>query len=168
MNLNRFLTFAGKVTVAHVVTYFIIGAVAYQISTKQFYEGANPIFAAFMRSQAEPGLWRHVMTWFIPAQILRGVLIAAVLYPLFNTFNSWSFGKRFLSIAGLYLVLGFWAATVAAPGTIDGMVYMRPEITAYAHLMVQWEIIIQGLALAAWVAWWMRPKVQPDTEGSKG
>ena len=45
--------------------------------------------------------------------------------------------------------------TVAAPGTIDGMIYMRPEITLYAHLLVQPEIVVQGLALCAWVAWWM-------------
>jgi hypothetical protein len=51
-------------------------------------------------------------------------------------------------IASLYLVLGFWAATVAAPGTIECMVYMRPFITPYGHLAVQPEIIGQGLALA--------------------
>jgi len=45
--------------------------------------------------------------------------------------KAWRFGKRFLFIASLYLVLGFWAATVAAPGTIEGMVYMRPLITPH-------------------------------------
>jgi hypothetical protein len=90
--------------------------------------------------------------WFLPAQILRGVLIAGVLYPLFDTLKAWSFGRRFLLLAGLYIVLGFWAATVAAPGTIEGMVYLRPFITTYVHLTVQPEIILQGLGLAALVA----------------
>jgi hypothetical protein len=49
-------------------------------------------------------------------------------------------------------VLGFWAATVAAPGTIEGMVYLRPFITTYVHLTVQPEIVLQGLGLAALVA----------------
>lgn len=155
MNLRRLSVFIGKVIVVHLVTYFIVGAVAYPLFTQQFYEGANPIFATFMRTPAEPKLWSHVMTWFVPGQILRGLLIGAVLYPLFETLKAWNFWRRFLSIAGLYLVLGFWASTVAAPGTIDGMIYMRPEITSYAHLMVQPEIIVQGLALGALLAWWM-------------
>ncbi len=155
MNFTRFLIFTGKVIVAHLVTYFILGAVAYQLFTQQFYEGANPVFATFMRTPAEPKLWSHVMTWFIPGQILRGLLIGAVLYPFFETLKSWNFWRRFLSIAGLYIVLGFWASSVAGPGTIDGVIYMRPEITSYAHLMVQPEIIIQGLALGALVAWWV-------------
>jgi hypothetical protein len=58
----------------------------------------------------------------------------------------------------LYLVLGFWASAVAAPGTIDGLIYLRPEITPYAHLMVQPEIVVQGLILGAGVARWMDGK----------
>ncbi|MFQ5772650.1 MAG: hypothetical protein ACE5HX_19090 [bacterium] len=165
--MKRFLTFAGKVMVAHVISYFFVGLIAYQLFTKQFYEGISPLFSAFMRTPSEPELWRHAMIWFIPGQVLRGGLIAAVLYPFFGTLRSWNFMRRFLSIAGLYLVLGFWAATVAAPGTIDGMIYLRPEITLYAHLMVQPEIVIQGLVLAAWLALWMAPKPRSalDTQG---
>jgi hypothetical protein len=152
MDLKRFPIFAGKVTAAHVTTYFLAGAVFYQFLTKDFYTGPNAIFAPFMRTETEPELWSHVVRWFLPAQILRGVLFAAVLYPLFDVLKTWSFAKRFLLIASLYLVFGFWAATVAAPGTIEGMVYMRPFITSYAHLAVQPEIILQGLGLAALIA----------------
>jgi len=158
MDLKRFLVFALKVIVAHVVTYFFAGALAYQLLTKQFYEGDNPIFSTFMRTPAEPDLWRQAMTWFIPGQILRGLLIAAALYPFFDTLKQWGFWRRALSIAGLYIVLGFWASAVAAPGTIDGLIYLRPEITLFAHLTVQPEIIGQGLALGLWLARWMAPK----------
>jgi len=61
-------------------------------------------------------------------------------------------------------VLGYWASAVAAPGTIDGLIYLRPEITPYAHLMVQPEIVVQGLILGAWVARWM---VRPEARASK-
>jgi hypothetical protein len=160
MDFRRFLSFATKVTVAHVVSYLVIGAAAYQLLTKSFYEGNNPVFSTFMRSPAEPELWKHVMTWFIPGQVLRGVLMAAAHYPFVDTLKGWGRGKRFLSISGLYLVLGYWASAVAAPGTIDGLIYLRPEITPYAHLMVQPEIVVQGLILGAWVARWMAP--QPE------
>jgi len=158
MDSRRFLSFAAKVTVAHVVSYFVIGAAAYALLTKSFYEGTNPVFSTFMRTPAQPELWKHAMTWFIPGQVLRGILIAAVLYPFFDALKAWGWCKRFLTISGLYLVLGFWASAVAAPGTIDGLIYLRPEITPYAHLMVQPEIVVQGLILGAWVARWMVPR----------
>jgi hypothetical protein len=152
VNIRRFTIFAGKVTAAHVVTYFLAGVLAYSLLTKQYYTGPNPLFGCFMRTEAEPELWAHVVRWFLPAQILRGLLMAAVLYPLFDTLKTWTFGKRYLLIAGLYLVLGFWGATGAAPGTIEGMVYLRPFITPEVHLTVQPEIIGQGLALAFFIA----------------
>jgi hypothetical protein len=150
--LKRFTFFGVKVIAFHVTTYFLAGMIAYPLLTRQFYVGPHPIFATFMRTEAEPELWRHAVRWFLPAQILRGILIASVLYPLFDTLKSWSFGKRFLMIASLYVVLGFWAAAVAAPGTIEGMVYLRPFITPYVHLAVQPEIVGQGLALGLLIA----------------
>jgi hypothetical protein len=150
MNFKPFFIFTSKVIFVHLVTYFIVGAIAYQLFTQQFYEGANPIFAVFMRTPSEPNLW--------------SLLIAAVLCLFFNTLKGWNFRRRFLSIASLYLVFGFWASAVAAPGTIDGAIYMRPEITAYAHLMVQPEIVIQGLALGAGIAAWMVRKPGKETQ----
>ncbi len=150
--MKRFAIFAVKVVAAQVTTYFLAGAVAYPLLTKQFYEGPNPIFAVFLRTEAEPELWRHAARWFLPAEILRGILIAAVLYPLFDMLKTWQFVKRFLFIACLYLVLGFWAATVPAPGTIEGMVFMRPFITPYVHLAVQPEMVGQALFLGLLIA----------------
>ncbi len=152
MNIKRFATFTAKVVAAHVTTYFLAGAVFYSWLTKQYYVGPNPIFATFMRTETEPELWGNVVTWFLPAQLLRGALMAVVLYPLYDVLKAWPFLKRLLYVASLYLIFGFWAATVAAPGTIEGMVYMRPFITPSVHLRVQPEIVLQGLALAVFIA----------------
>jgi hypothetical protein len=156
--VKKFLALAIKVVVAHTVTYFIVGALAYQVLTKTLYEGSDPIFARFMRTPADPDLWRPVMLWFMPAQVLRGLLMAVALYPFYDTLLAWSIRKRFLSLTGLYLIFGYWASAVAAPGTIDGLVYLRPEFTVPTHLIVQPEIILQGAALAWWVARWMGRK----------
>jgi hypothetical protein len=157
MRTRHFLTFASKVTAAHIITYFIAGAIAYPLFTKELYVGSHPIFRVFMRTEAEPELWGHATTWFLPAQFLRGFLIASALYPFFSTLINWSFRKRFLCISWLYIVLGFWAAGVASPGTIEGMVYLRPVFTPLVHLKVQPETIVQGLALGAMIALWMGP-----------
>jgi hypothetical protein len=166
MRTRPFLVFASKLTAAHIITYFIAGAIAYPLLTKDFYVGPNPIFKVFIRTEAEPELWGHVVTWFLPAQFLRGILMATALYPFLDTLMNWSFRKRFLSISGLYIVLGFWAAAVAAPGTIEGMVYMRPIFTPIVHLKVQPEVILQGLALGAIVALWMGPPLLESAHGS--
>jgi hypothetical protein len=157
MKARHFLIFASKVTAAHIITYLVAGTIAYPLFTKELYVGSNPVFKLFMRTELEPELWGHVATWFLPALILEGILIAAALYPFADTLLIWSFGKRFLSISGLYIVLGFWAAAVAAPGTIEGMVYLRPIFTPLVQLKVQPEIIVQGLALGAMVALWLGP-----------
>jgi hypothetical protein len=157
MKPRHFLVFASKVTAAHVITYLVAGTIAYPLFTKEFYVGSNPIFKLFMRTEVEPELWGHVATWFLPAQFLEGLLIAAALFPFFDTLMIWPFSKRFFSISGLYIVLGFWAATVAAPGTIEGLVYLRPMFTPLVHLKVQPEIVLQGLGLGAMVALWMGP-----------
>ena len=152
MNSKHFAMFTAKVIAAHMTTYFLAGAVFYSWLTKPYYVGPNPIFAAFMRTEAEPELWGHVVKWFLPAQVLRGALMAAVLYPLYDILQAWPFLKRLFYVASLYFVFGFWAATVAAPGTIEGLVYLRPFITPWVHLRVQPETVVQGLALALFIA----------------
>ena len=51
--MMRFPVFAIKVVAFHVTTYFLAGAVAYPLLTKQFYVGPHPVFAVFMRTEAE-------------------------------------------------------------------------------------------------------------------
>lgn len=91
--------------------------------------------------------------WFLPAQLLRGLLIGLALLPFVGALRSWSIARRTLGIGGLYLVIGFWAAAVAAPGNIEGLVYLRPElVTSDVYLLVQPELIVQGLAMSALIA----------------
>jgi len=90
--------------------------------------------------------------------------MALALYPFAEAWLGWGYWKRCLSLAGLYLVFGFWAATVAAPGTIEGLVFLRPEFTPAVHLKVQPEIVVQGLALGAWLAGWVAPRRKPEAE----
>ena len=156
--MRNYLGFVSKYSLAHVVTYMIVGALAYPLLTKEFYMGANPIFSSFMITENDKELWNTVLIWIIPGQILRGLLIGSVIFPFYRTLSEWNYRKRFLTLSGLYIVIGYWASAVAAPGTIDGIIYMRPEITWIAHLKVQIEIIIQGLLLSAWVAKWMNKK----------
>jgi hypothetical protein len=154
--MKRFLSFAGRVTVVHVVTYIGVGVLAYTLLTREFFDNPSGLVAQVMRTPSEPALWNHVMRWMLPFQVLRGVLIALVFYPFLSTFRSWGYWKRVATTAGLYVVLGQWASTVAGSGTIEGWLILRPEFTSpnvVVKAMV--EGLVQGLALAAWLARWM-------------
>lgn len=157
--MKKFTAFALKVTVAQAVTYILAGVIAYPLFTRQFFEGANPLLAPLMRLPNEPELWGHVVKWMLPAQVLRGVLMAGALYPFASALESWSFAKRFFAIAALYIVLGQWTSPVAGASSIEGWVILRPEFTnPRVVLNVVPEGLIQGLGLGAWLARWLAPK----------
>jgi hypothetical protein len=156
--MNKLPIYLLKFATVHTITYWIIGMIAYPLLTKDFYIGENAVFSSFMVTQEDGELFYKVVAWILPGQILRGILIGLAFYPFYSVLNSWTYQKRFFTIAFIYIVIGFWASAVAAPGTIDGMIYMRPEITIITHLKVQPEIIIQGLLMSAWISKWMKPK----------
>jgi hypothetical protein len=53
--MKRYLLFVLFFTIAHILTYLVVGALAYQFLTKQFYQGEVPTFI-FMRTESEPQL----------------------------------------------------------------------------------------------------------------
>ena len=93
LELARFVLL---VVVAHTTTYFAVGALAFATLTHGLYEGADPLFGAYLRTPGETGLWQHVTTWFLPAQLLRGLLIGLALSPFLTTLRRWSIGRRTL------------------------------------------------------------------------
>ena len=156
--MSRFARFAVRVTVAHVVTYIGVGVVAYALLTHEFFDNPNGLAARVMRTPAEPALWNHVARWMLPLQIVRGILIALVLYPFLSTLRNWSYQKRAAAIAGLYVVLGQWASTVAGSGNIEGWLILRPEFTAPGIVVkAMIEGFVQGVAFAGLLARWMMP-----------
>jgi hypothetical protein len=140
------------VAVAHAATYFVVGALAFATLTHGLYEGEDPLFGSYLRTPAEAALWGHVTTWFLPAQLLRGALMGIALTPLLPLLIRWSPWTRAWVLAGLYLVIGFWAAAAAAPGNIEGLVYLRPEFDLDTVVRVQPEFVVQGIALSVLVA----------------
>lgn len=155
--MKSYLRYAARVTAAHVVTYIGVGALAYAFLTNSFFDGSNELVNRVMRTPAEPALWRHVTIWMLPFQVLRGLLIALVLYPFLPAMRTWTYLKRASAIAGLYIILGQWASTVAGSGTIEGWLILRPEYTAPSIVVkAMIEGLVQGLALSVWIA---RPAV---------
>jgi len=162
MDVKRFLSFAGKVTVALIVTTFVVGVFAYPLLTQDLFESPDSVLAKVYRTQADPELWNQVYVWIFPVQIIRAVLIAAVIYPFYDTLNRWNYLKRFLALSGLVVILGHLAGS---SGIIEGLYMMRPEfVTSEILVRTLPEPIFQGMLISAWVARWMAPKPPEEIE----
>jgi hypothetical protein len=120
--------------------------------TYEFFDSSS-IAAQVMRTPDQTDLWRHVTIWMLPFQILRGLLIAAVLYPFLSCLHAWPYWKRAATIASLYIILGQWASTVAGSGTIEGWLILRPEFTSFPIVIkAMVEGFVQGVALSLWIS----------------
>ncbi len=142
--MRRFPGFAIRLTALHIVTYFVFGAVSYQLIAHRYYSGPEAL--PWLRNpETDP----YVMGWFLPAQVLRGVLYAAVLFPLRRHLLDMRW-RGVLQLAALMLILGSFAGI---NGVIESVVYT----TAFswgqygAHFP---EIFLQSIAFAFLVVWW--------------
>ncbi len=156
------IKFIAKTTLLYAFTYLFVGAIAYQLLTKQFYVGDNSLFTMFLRSESNQSQWTHVVQWQFPMLFLRSLLIALVLLPFVKVLETFSFKKRVLVIFALLFVLTHLAAAAPSPGNIEGFIYMRPELmNLRTFLLVQPEMIAQTLLFALGAAYILgkRPKL---------
>jgi hypothetical protein len=147
--------FVLKVTIVSTAAYLVAGAIAYQFLTKRLYIGEDAIFAGFLRSEADPTLWRHVMAWQFPVLLVRGIFISLALLPFRAALSSFALGKRVLTLFVLSFVLLHLAAAAPSPSNLEGIVYMRPEFIGVGpFLLTQPEMILQSLLFALGTSIW--------------
>ena len=147
--------FVLKVSLVSSVAYLIAGALAYHLLTKRFYVGDAAIFARFLRSEADPTEWRHVMAWQFPMLLARGLLISLALLPFRSALISFALPKRVLVLFVLFFVLVHLAAAAPSPSNLEGIVYMRPELIGVVpFLLTQPEMVVQSLLFALGTGVW--------------
>jgi hypothetical protein len=151
------LQFVTKSTVIYTIAYLFVGAIAYQLLTKQFYVGDDPIFTAYLRSESNPAEWAHTNLWLIPGLLLRALLISLVLLPFVEALKKMAFWKRTGVLFALIFVLIHIAAAAPSPSNIEGLIYMKQELTGVASfLLTQPEMIAQSLLFALGLSWVLR------------
>lgn len=151
------LHFIASSTVIYSLAYLLVGAIAYQLLTKQFYVGSDPIFTAYLRSESNPAEWAHTNLWLIPGLLSRALLISIVLLPFVATLKKIAFWKRAGALFALMFVLIHIAAAAPSPSNIEGLIYMKPQLTGVtSFLMTQPEMIAQCLLFALGLAWVLR------------
>lgn len=126
--------FLVKVTVAHVVTYFLVGMVA---ATVLDYESlfAEPIIREYMKSFGSIALFVGPVV-----QVARGLIIAAVLLP-FRSALAARYGWFWLWM--LMVGISILSTAAAAPSSIEGVVYTK--LPLWYHAIGLPEMLVQTL-----------------------
>jgi hypothetical protein len=139
-----FGTFFFRITACHMVTYMIVGLLAYKIMDY-------------------PALFSEECSIMVPAdsprvalgpalQVIRGLIFALALYPFRRVFLDERHG--WLKLWGLFLGLAILSTAGPAPGSVEGMIYTRAPIAG--QIAGLWEVVLQTLAMSVLVVLWHR------------
>lgn len=136
----------------HTVSYIFAGAIALKISNNLYEEKERII--DYVRDMSDESERKHVEKWFIPAQIIRGLLLSLVLYPLVGLLGDLSFLSRFVFFSGLMILFSDVAGAVPFPHNIEGMVYMKQKyMKKEAVGKLYFEILIYGIVFGLLASW---------------
>ncbi len=139
---NKNTRFLLRVTVAHMVTYFICGAF---FSTVLDYEGvwqSGMVTGTLMRDY--DSLWITLGSLF---QIFRGLLFGGILTLIPKEF----YGQKFAWLKLWFIVAGIGIVNTPGPGmgSIEGVIYTAAPWQAHTVYCI--EIFLQTL----WFSWWV-------------
>jgi len=102
----------------------------------------------YLRDMSVEDERKHVQKWVFPSQLLRGLLISVVLYPVLAPLGEIAFGLRFAFLTGLMFVYTHLACAAPGPDNIEGFVYLKERFfKKSAFLKFQFEMIIYSLIL---------------------
>jgi hypothetical protein len=109
----RFLPLAAKTVVCHTITYMVMGMLAYH-----FLHYAGTINNPCSGMRPTTSIWVMLGA---PLQLFRGVLFAAVFFPL----RTLLFGRRhgWLLMAWILVGVGILGTFAAPAGSLEGFIY---------------------------------------------
>lgn len=126
---------------AHIIAYIVAGVIALSIS-KDIYEDKNRL-CTFMRDMKNPAENKRISLIFIPAQIIRALLMSIVLLPLVDYLITFGFFKQLIFFFSLMFVFTHIAAVSPFLDNIEGLVYFKKDyIKKGAFIKFQLEMII--------------------------
>jgi hypothetical protein len=138
-----FLSLAVKTAVCHTITYFVMGAIAFNL----FHYAeliASP--CSGMKPLSDPLVKAGPLL-----QPLRGVLFATVFYPL----RSFLFGRKYgwLLMSWILVGVGILGTFAAPAGSLEGFIYSTTPV--WMQLRSYLEIVTQAVLLSALLCYWV-------------
>jgi hypothetical protein len=152
--MGVYLKFIAFFTISHTAAYIIAGVIALKIS-KDIYENKKRA-ADFLRDMANKEESSHVSKYFLPAQIVRALLMTLILLPVIDTLISFSFLQHLYFFAGLMFIFTHLAAASPFMDNIEGFVYMRKKyFIKKAFLKFQAEMILYSILFGVFMGFLM-------------
>ena len=146
------LVFVLGFTLVHAVAYTVAGAIALSFSRDLYAEKGRVL--DFMRDMDDETESLHVKRWFLPVQLVRGMLLAVVLLPILGPLGEATLLARFAFLFGAAVIWLDVASSVPFPNNLEGAVYLKPRYLRLSrHGKLYAETLLYGLLLAAPVAW---------------
>jgi len=144
---SGFGVFAWRTTLAHVATYLVFGLVASSLFDYQ------TLWASEWMDHYRP--FDHPLIALGPSlQVIRGLILAAVLYPFRRVILADPRG--WLKLWALLVGIGILSTYAAAPGSVEGVLYT--SLPWRHHVIGVPEVWGQTLAFSlCLVGWYRRP-----------
>ncbi|NOY49529.1 MAG: hypothetical protein GXO88_03045 [Chlorobi bacterium] len=142
----RLSTFIWRITASHMITYFIIGFLAYHLLNYQQLYGSHP-FSCLMKPSNSP--------WVVMGpslQIVRGIILSLSLWFFKDVFLTGRTGwiKLYALVAGLSIL----SCSTPGPGSIEGIIYTK--IPLDNQLIGYFELFTQTLLFSILVVYWYK------------
>ena len=147
----NYLLFSLGFIILHTLMYQLAGVIDYRV-TEHLYSGEDRLFGFFRDMGDEKENKRVMKTQFL-AQIVRGLLMSLVLYPILDSLSELSFTFRFAFLGGLMFVYTDLAS--AAPFVnIEGIVYLKGKyVQREAFWKLQMEMVIYSTLFGLLASW---------------
>ena len=125
----------------HMVCYIVAGVVDMQLARK-IYAGKDRLFQSFFRDMEDENESTRIAKLLLPSQLIRGILLSVVLYPILPFLGELSFGMQFLFMGGLMFIYADFASAIPFSNTIEGLVYLKKE---FVEKRVFWTIQLEAI-----------------------
>ena len=148
-----YLIFSLLFSAIHIFSYFLAGMINYKM-TKDFYGGKKALLTTFLRDTSKEEEISRINRLNIPAQIIRGLLMSFVLYPILGVLGELSFEIRLAFFAGLMFVYTDFASAVPFSNTIEGLVYMKkPFVRRELFMKISFEAVFYSVLFGSLASW---------------
>jgi hypothetical protein len=149
----RYVWFSLGFFLVHLGAYVVAGVLT-QTWSKDIYHGPDALLHPVLRDVSEDEERQRQGKLMLPAQLLRALLMSAVLYPVLDPLAELAYPLRFVVLGGLMLVYADVASASPFPNTIEGLVYLRARfVNASAFWRLQSEAVIYSVIFGAFAAW---------------
>ncbi|MGM0396103.1 MAG: hypothetical protein ACQEP4_03520 [Bacillota bacterium] len=150
----KYIIFSLLFIVIHIISYTVAGMLALKVS-KDLYEEQKRLID-YVRDMSVVEERKHVEKWFLPAQIVRGLLMSVVMYPIIGFLGEATFIMRVLFLGGLMFIYTDFASAVPFPHNIEGFVYMKSRyIQRKASGKLYLEMIMYSLFFGLGAGWFL-------------